>query len=74
MDLDRQTGKLLAFFLLVNLLSAVLGLAAVYFLGVLPGLAIFSVLIIVLPLALQYIYLSREKEINRKETAANERF
>ncbi|MFT4893176.1 MAG: hypothetical protein ACI8Z7_000977 [Candidatus Nanohaloarchaea archaeon] len=62
MELDRKTGKLLAFFLLVNLLSAGAGLLSVYLLGVLPGLAIFSVLIIVLPLALQYLYLSREKE------------
>jgi hypothetical protein len=62
MDLDRQTGKLLVFFLLVNLLSAVLGLAAVYFLGVLAGLAIFSVLVIALPLGLQYLYLSKEVE------------
>jgi hypothetical protein len=62
MDLDRQTGKLLAFFLLVNLLSAVLGLAAVYFLGVLAGLAIFSILVIALPLGLQYLYLSKEVE------------
>jgi hypothetical protein len=62
MELDRKTGKLLAFFLLVNLLSAGAGLLSVYLLGVLPGLAIFSVLIIVLPLALQYLYLSRETD------------
>jgi TctA family transporter len=60
MDLDRKTGKLLAFFLLVNLLSAVIGLFAVQFLGVLPGLAVFSVLVIALPLGLQYLYLSKE--------------
>lgn len=62
MELNEKTGKLLTLFLTVNLASAVIGLLAVYFLGVLPGLTIFSVLIIALPLALQYLYLARKVE------------
>lgn len=62
MELNEKTGKLLVLFLLVNLISAGIGLTAVYFLGVLPGLAIFSILVIALPLALQYLYLARKVE------------
>lgn len=58
MELNRKTGKLMALFLTVNLVSAVTGLAAVYYLGVLAGLGIFSVLVIALPVLLQYTYLS----------------
>ncbi|PSH00176.1 MAG: hypothetical protein BRC28_00885 [Nanohaloarchaea archaeon SW_4_43_9] len=60
MELNRKTGKLLVLFLTLNLVSAVAGLLAVYYIGVLPGLAVFSVLIILLPLLIQYLYLSNE--------------
>ena len=60
MELDRKTGKLLLLFLTLNLVSALAGLFAVYYLGALPGLAVFSVIIILLSLLIQYLYLSKQ--------------
>lgn len=65
MEIDDQTAKLMMISLAVNTVAAVAGMAAVYALGVVPGVVIFTVLVFLLPVAIQYSFLRRQ--INRNE-------
>lgn len=60
MEIDDQTAKLMMISLAVNTVAAVAGIAAVYALGVVPGLAIFTVVVFLLPLGIQYSFLKRK--------------
>lgn len=60
MELDQKTSKLLILFLSVNLVAAALGFAAVILFGAIAGLIVFTVLVIALPLLLQYLYISKK--------------
>jgi len=62
MDLDQKTAKLIALFLSMNLVAAALGFAAVVLFGAVAGLTVFAILILVLPIGLQYVYLKRSSE------------
>lgn len=62
MDLNQKTSKLILLFIAVNLVAAAFGFAAVIFFGVIAGLTVFTALVILLPVAVQYFYLSKEAE------------
>lgn len=62
MELDQKTGKLLALFLSTHLIAGVLGLITAVLLGALAGVAAFAASVIILPLLLQYLYLSKNNE------------
>lgn len=66
MELDQETSKLIILFLTVNLVAAAFGFAAILFSGALTGLIVFTVLVIVLPALVQYFYLSKQADDDRK--------
>jgi uncharacterized membrane protein len=62
MKIDEKTAKLMVLFIAMHIVSAALGVVTGIIFGVLAGLVVFTVSIIVLPLLLQYLYLSNRKE------------
>lgn len=61
-DPDQKTAKLVTYFMIMNLVAAVLGFAAVILFGAFIGLMSFALLILVLPLGFEYFYLKRKTD------------
>lgn len=62
MDLDQKTSKLIVLFMTVNLVAAAFGFVAVVMFGAIAGLTVFTILIILLPVSVQYVYLSNKEK------------
>lgn len=59
MEFDEQNSKLVIMFISVNLVAALFGFGAVILFGALAGLMVFTLLVIFLPVLLQYLYLKK---------------
>lgn len=64
MEIDEKSSKLLIMFISINIVAAALGLATIALFGVLSGLILFTLLILTLPLGLQYFYLKKKSNNN----------
>jgi len=60
MDLNQKTSKLIFLFITANLVAAFFGFAAVVSFGALTGLTVFVFTVVVLPVIVQYLYLSNK--------------
>lgn len=60
MDFNQETAKLTFLFALTNLTAAILGFTGFVVLGVLEGLIIFALMLVILPIGLEYVYLRQQ--------------
>lgn len=65
-DKDQKTAKLVTYFMVMNLVAAALGFAAVILFGAFVGLMSFALLILILPLGFEYFYL--KNKVNNKNS------